>query len=102
MVHHSIYIKGKGYWVFLVPIATACVLFTVCSVTGLNDKYVRPVTLLISSFILWFMDGGPAALKDGIDIQHQKGKNSRLWLEVKYWALLRGIIGCVLLGILLN
>ena len=100
MLAHLIHYEGKGGWVLGLPILIALIFFTVFNLLNLNELYVRSLTFLLSAFILWFVDGGPAMLRDWPNnTKSKKNKNRFMWIEMKYWALLMGVIGCVLLGI---
>ncbi len=62
MLGHFIPRKGKDVLVLIIPLITGFVLFLVFDALDINDRYVLPITLLLSAFFLWFFDGGPAVL----------------------------------------
>jgi hypothetical protein len=98
---HFIPHKGKGMLVLGLPLLVGVFLFLIFGATGLNDQYVLPASFLISAFFIWFFDGGPALLREGIN-NAQKSNHTLFWIEIKYWALVLGVSGCILLGGLLG
>ncbi|MBS1523981.1 MAG: hypothetical protein JST50_23465 [Bacteroidetes bacterium] len=99
MLAHLIPHKGKGGLVLALPLIVALMLFTIADVVHLNEQYIGAISLLSSAFIIWFYDGGPELLREGPK-RAKKSKNTLFWIEIKYWALISGIIGCVWLSIL--
>ncbi len=97
MFAHFIPHKGKGSLVFVLPLLTGIILFLIFDGLNLNDKYILPVSLLLSAFIIWFYDGGPKVIRDGFS-RYEKSKNTLFWIEIKYWSIVLGIIGCVVLA----
>jgi hypothetical protein len=97
MLAHFIPHKGKGMLVPGLPLVTAVILFMIFDGFNLNDKYIAPLSFIISSFIIWFYDEGPALLREGIG-NTAKSRHALFWIEIKYWAIVLGMIGCVLLG----
>src|SRR5258708_38896910 len=97
MIAHFIQHKGKGFLVIVLPLLIGFILFLIFDGLNWNDQYVFPISLLLSSFAIWFYDGGPALLREGIG-KTPKSKHVLYWIEIKYWALVLGLIGCVLLG----
>lgn len=102
MLAHLIKYKGKGYLVLVLPLFTAFLLFLIFNGMALNDKYVGAISLLLSSFIIWFIDDGPEALRNGFKRQDTTGKNTFMWIEIKYWAIVLGIAGCISLGVIVG
>jgi len=100
MLAHFIPHKGKGLFVAVMPLICGIVLFILFDAINLNERYILPVSLLISSFIIWFYDGGPAVIRYGIS-KTPKSRNTLFWIEIKYWAIVLGLAGCVFLGKLL-
>jgi hypothetical protein len=101
MLAHFIRITGKGYLVFLLPVIIAFIGFILFGQFNWNDQFVLPISLLLSSFIIWFYDGGVALLREGFG-KVPKSRHTLFFIEIKYWALILGIIGCVVLGNLLH
>ena len=97
MLAHLIPYKGKGAIVLALPLIIALILFSIADVVHLNDQYIGAVSLLSSSFIIWFYDSGPALLREGAG-SVKKSKHTLFWIEIKYWALISGIVGCVWLA----
>ena len=97
MLSHFIPRKGKGGLVLALPLIIGIVVFLIFDALQLNDRYVLSISLLLSSFIIWFFDDGPALLREGIN-KDKKGKHTLFWIEIKYWARALGILGCILLG----
>jgi hypothetical protein len=104
MFAHFIPRKGKGPIVIVLPLLIGIVIFIMADAFQVDQKYrdyIGPVSFLLSSFIIWFYDGGPAVLRDGIS-KSPKSRHTLFWIEIKYWALVLGIAGCVWLGTLLG
>ena len=101
MLIHLIQHKGKGFLVFILPLIIGFVLFIIFDALNLNDEYVFPVALLLSAFSIWIYDKGPDVLREGFK-NVEKSKHVLMWIEIKYWAIALGILGCVLLGKLLE
>jgi hypothetical protein len=97
MIAHFIPHKGKGGLVIILPLFIGIILFLIFDGLGFNDKYILSISLLLSAFIIWFYDGGAALLREGFN-NYVKSKNTLFWIEIKYWGILMGITGCVLLG----
>jgi hypothetical protein len=97
MLAHFIPRTGKGFLVLLVPLLAGVTLAIFFDAFNLNDVYILPASLFISSFFIWFFDDGPALLREGIH-NVQKSKHTLFWIEIKYWALAMGLLGCILLG----
>src|ERR1051326_1947919 len=100
MLGHFIPSKGKGMLVLGLPLLAGFVLFLIFNALNLDDSYVLPIALLFSAFFIWFFDGGPALLKYGLS-NSPKSNHTLFWIEIKYWALAIGLLGCVILGNLL-
>jgi hypothetical protein len=100
MLLHFIPRKGKGFLVPALPLIVGIVLFILFDAFNLDERYILSISLLFSSIVIWFYDGGPAVVRDGIR-QAAKSNNTLFWIEIKYWAIVMGITGCVLLGRLL-
>ncbi len=98
MLGHFIPHKGKGAMVLALPLLIALILFTISDAIHLNEKYIGAISLLSSSLIIWFYDGGPELLREG-PTRARKSAHTLFWIEIKYWALISGIIGCVLLAV---
>ena len=99
MLAHFIPHKGKGAIVLVLPLIIALILFTIADAVHLNERYIGAISLLTSSFIIWFYDGGPELLREGFS-RTKKSKHTLFWIEIKYWALISGIMGCVWLATL--
>jgi hypothetical protein len=97
MLAHFIPRTGKGMIVLAIPLFTGIVLAILFDALNLNDLYILPVCLLLSSFIIWFYHGGPALLRDGFH-NTPKSRHTLFWIEIKYWGLALGLLGCILLG----
>jgi len=97
MFVHFIPHKGRGALVLALPLVVGIVLFIIADAFHLSDRYIGPISLLSSSFIIWFYDGGPALLREGLH-NVKKSKHTLFWIEIKYWALVMGIAGCIWLG----
>jgi hypothetical protein len=91
MLGHFIHFKGKGGWVFGVPIICGVLLFTFCDVTGISNRYFRPICFIISAVILWYVDKGDNLIRYGQNIT--KRKNTVIFIEMKYWAILLALAG---------
>jgi hypothetical protein len=101
MLAHFIPHKGKGALVVGLPLIIAIILFLICDALRLNEQYIGPVSFLISSFFIWFFDGGPTVLREGFN-NYEKSRHTFFWIEIKYWALVLGIVGCIWLGSMLS
>jgi hypothetical protein len=101
MLAHFIPHKGKGAFVIVIPLIIGIILFLIFDGLSWNDQYIAPLSFLLSAFIIWFYDGGPAVLREGIN-KAPKSKHTLFWIEIKYWAIVLGITGCILLGNLLE
>lgn len=99
MLAHLIPHSGKGAIVLVLPLIVALILFTIADAVHLNDQYIGAISLLSSSFIIWFYDGGPALLREGVS-RVKKSKHTLFWIGIKYWALISGLAGCVWLACL--
>jgi len=97
MIGHLIRFKGKGFLVIVLPLVFGIILFLIFDGLSWNDEYVFPASLLLSAFTIWFYDGGPAILREGFG-KTPKSRHTFMWIEIKYWALVLGLAGCVLLG----
>lgn len=97
MLGHLIPRTGKGIFVLLIPLLTGFVLALIFDAKDLNDKYIMPIALMLSAAIIWFYDGGPKIVRDGFK-NYERSNNTLFWIEIKYWAILMGIIGCIVLG----
>ncbi|HTK18332.1 MAG TPA: hypothetical protein VL442_02410 [Mucilaginibacter sp.] len=97
MLAHLIPHKGRGAIVLALPLIIALILFTIADAVHLNERYIGSISLLSSSFIIWFYDGGPQLLREG-PARTKKSKHTLFWIEIKYWALISGITGCVWLA----
>ena len=95
MVAHLLHFKGKGGWVLGLPLAIAVVLFIFCDAMDISTKYNRPLCLIISSVIIWFVDKGPELLSHGKN--GNKGLNTFMWIDMKFWAIVLALIGFVCL-----
>lgn len=95
MVEHFIRFKGKGMWVFSVPLICSIVLFMYCDISGTDSRYVRPACLLISAVILWFVDKGHHLILYSKNTS--RDVNSIMWIDVKYWAIALAIAGFIAL-----
>jgi len=91
MLAHLIPHKGKGLLIFLIPLITGFILALIFDVNTLNDKYILPIALTLSAVFIWFYDGGPKIVRDGFK-NYQRGNNTLFWIEIKYWAILMGIV----------
>jgi len=104
MFAHFIPHKGKGAFVIALPLLIGIVLFILADsfqIKEENKAYIGPISFLLSSFIIWFYDGGPAVLRDGIS-KSPKSRHTLFWIEIKYWGLILGIAGCAWFGTLLS
>lgn len=97
MLAHFIPHKGKGFLVLGLPLICGIILFVLFDAMSLNERYILPASLLISSVIIWFYDGGPDIIRYGF-VYARKSNNTLCWIEIKYWAIVLGIAGCILLG----
>lgn len=97
MLAHFIPRKGKGIMVILLPIVIGVILGIIFDAIKLKDQYILPAALILSAFIIWFYDDGPKIVRNGFK-NYRTSNNTLFWIEIKYWAILLGIIGCVVLG----
>lgn len=97
MLAHFIPHKGKGGFVILLPLLIGIILYFIFDGFNLDEKYILPLSLLLSAFIIWFIDGGTAVIREGFS-NYTKSKNTLFWIEIKYWGIVLGMIGCVVLG----
>ena len=97
MLAHLIPHKGKGAIVLALPLIIALILFTIADAVHLNEDYIGGISLLLSSFIIWFYDNGPELLREGL-AKAQKNRHTLFWIEIKYWALISGVLGCIWLA----
>ena len=97
MLGHLIRYKGKGILVMALPLGIGIVLFILFDAFNCDERYILSISLLSSSFIIWFYDGGPALLREGFS-NRIKSRHTLWWIEIKYWAIVLGIAGCVALA----
>ena len=93
VIAHLIHFKGRGNWVLATPLIAGIVLFMFCDIAEIDTGYVRPACLLISAVILWFADKGHHLILYGKS--PNKGKNSMLWVDMKYWAIIMAVLAFV-------
>lgn len=87
--------------ILALPFMIAIVLFILVNDNTTFDRYIGAISIMLSSIICWFVDGGPSILKKGATITFTKGKNTLMWIELKYWAIVSAVGGCVWLVFLL-
>ncbi|WP_094571639.1 hypothetical protein [Mucilaginibacter xinganensis] len=101
MIAHLIHYKGKGIWVLAAPMFVGLILFTVADGFAWNDKYIGAITFLLSGVILFFIDSNRKKVTEGIivvrtvKLPREKRKNTFMWIEVRYWGILIGLIGLI-------
>jgi hypothetical protein len=100
MIAHLIQRKGRGGWVFIMPMLIAFILFVIFSVLEWDDKYIRDISLILSCFALLLLDTKPEIISEGV-IQktgnRPKGIHQFMWIEMRYWAIALGVLGFILL-----
>jgi len=101
MLGHLLQVRGKGWLVLALPLIAGIVLFQTFDVLNWNEDYILSISFLFSAFFIWFYDKGPHVLTYGIK-NSPKSKHTLRFIEIKYWALVLGIVGCILLGRLLS
>ena len=79
------------------PLLIAFILFLIFGELAWNEQYIGSISLLLSAIILWFVDNGPDLLTYSREIKRVKSKNALMWIEVKYWAIVLAIAGCIFL-----
>jgi len=97
MLAHLVRFKGKGFLVILLPVLIGVILFILFDAFNWDERYILTISLFSSSFIIWFYDGGPALLREGFS-NRIKSRHTFWWIEIKYWAIVLGIAGCVALA----
>ncbi|WP_311947625.1 hypothetical protein [Mucilaginibacter terrae] len=98
MLGHFIHFKGKGALVIVLPMLIAFVLFIIFNALNINDNCVAGTTLITSAIILFYLDYKRENVNTGL-IQLtgkiQSGKNTVLWIDMRYWAVLMGVGGMI-------
>lgn len=100
LLAHLVRPTGKGRWVFALPFIISFILFVLFSVLELDDQYIGGMTMLISCLILLKMEDKPEEIHEGVIRRRGRrstGKNTFAYIEMRYWAVLFGIIGLALL-----
>jgi|GEM_PF-2943327 len=100
MLAHLIQQKGKGGLIFALPLLIAFSLFLIFDGIKLDDKYIGAISLLTSSVILFWIDYKREIVNTGLIHQIeklQKGKNTFMWIDMRYWAIVLFVWGMVLL-----
>jgi hypothetical protein len=97
MLGHFIHYKGKGGLVLLFPLLIGVMLAMVFEAFKVADKYLLPLSLLLSSILLYLIDNKTVDSIGEINMKPVKADNSLMWIKMKYWAIILGIIGLVLL-----
>ncbi len=101
MLAHLIHYKGKGCWVFILPLLSAFILFLLFDVFDLDDNYIGALSLIISGTILFLIDHRGKKVIQGelvqtvIILPREKNKNTFMWIEAQYWGVLMVVIGVV-------
>lgn len=101
MLAHLIHYKGKGGWVFILPLLSAFILFLLFDGLDLDDNYVGALSLVISGTILFLIDHRGKRVIQGELIQtivrlpRERNKNTFMWIEARYWGMLMVVIGVV-------
>jgi len=101
MFAHFVHYKGKGILVILLPMALAGILFSVGEAFSWNDKYIPGVAFLISGMILFYIGSWRKKVNEGtlvirtVKLPREKGKDTFMWIELKYWGILVGLIGVI-------
>jgi len=100
MLAHLIQQKGKGGLVFTLPLLLAFSLFLIFDAIKFDDKYIGTISLLTSSVILFWLDYKREIINTGLIHKIgklQKGKNTFMWIDMRYWAIVLFVWGMVLL-----
>jgi len=101
MLAHFIQHKGKGLWVILLPLFLGILLATLADFLSYGSNYVGATAFLLSGLILFFIDNKRPTTTVGVIVQkvvklpRVKRKNTLMWIEVRYWAILLAGIGVV-------
>ncbi len=98
MLAHLIHHEGKGGWVFGLPLLIAFILFILFENLNLDTQYIRSVTLLSSSIILYYMDYDRVTIFEGVSekrLRTPSKKNSLVWIPMRYWAVAIAILGVI-------
>ncbi|RYZ96862.1 MAG: hypothetical protein EOP47_22950 [Sphingobacteriaceae bacterium] len=98
MLAHLIHYEGKGHLVITLPLVIAIVLFVAADAFNFNRRYIGSISLMLSSVILWVLDGGPDMLNYDPGVRAPRRKNALMWIPVKYWAIILGIGACISLA----
>ena len=81
--------------------ALAGILFSVGEAFSWNDKYIPGVAFLISGMILFYIGSWCKKVNEGtlvirtVKLPREKGKDTFMWIELKYWGILVGLIGVI-------
>jgi len=98
---HFIPRKGKGPWLIVMPLILIAILYIVADSISLDERYIVPIALLLSGFILFTLDNRRATTIEGdlvtriVKLPREKGKNTLIWIELRYWAILMGLTGFI-------
>jgi hypothetical protein len=101
MLGHFIRYKGKGIWVIVLPLLICLTLAQLLDFFHFDDRYLGGVSFCTSGIILFFMDNGRKTVTEGMLVQkvvklpREKRKNTLMWIEVRYWAIILFVIGVV-------
>nr|WP_294790314.1 hypothetical protein [uncultured Mucilaginibacter sp.] len=104
MLLHLVKFKGKGFWVILLPMLSAFVLFQLAEFLPINRDFVGAIALTISGTLLFFYDNQRPTIVEGdiikkkIKLPREKNRNSMMWIEVRYWGLLMVVVGLIWMG----
>jgi hypothetical protein len=101
MLLHLVHFKGKGFWVLIMPIISAIVMFQMADFLPINRNLIGALALIISGILLFLIDNRRTTVIEGdiikkeIKLPRVKNKNTMMWIEVRYWGLLMAVIGLI-------
>jgi hypothetical protein len=101
MLLHLVHFKGKGFWVLIVPMIFAIVMFQMADFLPINKDLIGAFALIISGILLFLIDNSRTTVIEGdiikkeIKLPRVKNKNTMMWIEVRYWGLLMAVIGLI-------
>lgn len=101
MLLHIVRFKGKGFWVLILPMLSAFILFQLAEFLPINTDLVGAIALIFSGTLLFFYDNKRPTIIEGdiikkkIKLPREKNRNTMMWIEVRYWGLIMVVVGLI-------
>lgn len=87
--------------VIILPLLLAAVLFTLAEHFSWDDKCILGVAFLLSGVILFYIGNWRKKVTEGtlvvrtVKLPREKGKDTFIWIELKYWGFVVGMMGVI-------